>query len=124
MASKKTWKRRAEEAVDESTALFRRLEERTAELQKVDDYLLKAELPGPTLDLWAVQVRDFFRNLLVLRGIVPTEVSGTGIPIQPLKQGPPPREQADPVGDGTHELMTPDDFMRKSSVPAGGGRFA
>ena len=123
MASKKTWKRRAKEAADESDALFRRLEERTAELQQVDDLLRGAELPGPTLDQWAYQFADFFRQLLVMRGIVPAEVSGTGIPIPTgvPSQGMAP---ADPVGDGTHELMTHEDFVRASQVPAGEGRFA
>ena len=119
MASKKTWKRRAEEACDESSALNQRLEQRTAELQQVDDLLRGAELPGPTLDQFA----DFFRQLLVMRGIVPAEVSGTGIPIPTgvPSQGMAP---ADPVGDGTHELMTHEDFVRASQVPAGEGHFA
>ena len=117
MASKKTWKRRAKEACDESSALYQRLEQRTAELQQVDDLLRGAELPGPTLDQWAYQVRDFFRELLVLRGIIPAEVSGTGIPI-PTGVPSQGMAQADPVGDGTHELMTHEDFVRASQVPA------
>lgn len=123
MASKKTWKRRAKDACDKASALYLRLEERTAELQKVDDLLRGAELPGPTLDQWAYQFADFFRQLLVMRGIVPAEVSGTGIPIPTgvPSQGMAP---ADPVGDGTHELMTHEDFVRASQVPAGEGHFA
>ena len=123
MASKKTWKRRAKQAEDEAKALFLRLEDRSAELQKVDDLLRGAELPGPTLDQWAYQFADFFRQLLVMRGIVPAEVSGTGIPIPTgvPSQGMAP---ADPVGDGTHELMTHEDFVRASQVPAGEGHFA
>lgn len=122
MASKKTWKRRAKEACDESSALYQRLEQRTAELQQVDDLLRGAELPGPTLDQWAYQFADFFRQLLVMRGIVPAE-AGTGIPIPTgvPSQGMAP---ADPVGDGTHELMTHEDFVRASQVPAGEGHFA
>lgn len=122
MASKKTWKRRAKEACDESSALYQRLEQRTAELQQVDDLLRGAELPGPTLDQWAYQFADFFRQLLVMRGIVPAEVSGTGIPLPP--SGNVHVAQADPVGDGTHELMTHEDFVRASQVPAGEGHFA
>lgn len=123
MASKKTWKRRAKEACDESSALYQRLEQRTAELQQVDDLLRGAELPGPTLDQWAYQFADFFRQLLVMRGIVPAEVSGTGIPI-PTGVPSQGMAQADPVGDGTHELMTHEDFVRASQVPAGEGHFA
>lgn len=123
MASKKTWKRRAKMSEGEAKALFLRLEQRTAELQQVDNLLRGAELPGPTLDMWAGQVRDFFRELLALRGIVPAEVSSTGIPIP---TGVPQQRvaQSDPVGDGTHELMTHEDFVRASQVPAGEGRFA
>ena len=122
MASKKTWKRRAKEACDESSALYQRLEQRTAELQQVDDLLRGAELPGPTLDQWAYQFADFFRQLLVLRGIVPAEVSGTGISLPTASDVHV--AQADPVGDGTHELMTHEDFVRASQVPAGEGHFA
>lgn len=124
MASKKTWKRRAKEACDESSALYQRLEQRTAELQQVDDLLRGAELPGPTLDQWAYQFADFFRQLLVMRGIVPAEVSGTGIPLPSPTGEVTHVAQADPVGDGTHELMTHEDFVRASQVPAGEGHFA
>ena len=123
MASKKTWKRRAKQAEDEAKALFLRLEDRSAELQKVDSLLRGAQLPGPTLDQWAYQFADFFRQLLALRGIVPAEVSGTGIPI-PTGVPSQGMAQADPVGDGTHELMTHEDFVRASQVPAGEGHFA
>jgi len=111
MASKKTWKRRAKMSEDEAKTLFLRLGERTAELQSLDDYLRKAELPGPTLDEWAYQIREFFRGLLALRGIVPQEMSGTGVPIQPLKY-PPNSVLPDPVGDGTYELPTPDEVRQ------------
>lgn len=71
MADKATWKARAKEQERIADELFVQLQQRTAELAQIDGLLYDAQLPGPTIDAWAQQVRDLLTELVRLRGIQP-----------------------------------------------------
>lgn len=70
MADKAEWKRRAREQERIADDLFSQLQLRAAELQRVDDLLVNAELPGPTIEAWVMQVRNLLSSLVTERGIV------------------------------------------------------
>ncbi|UOW93114.1 hypothetical protein SEA_NOSHOW_46 [Mycobacterium phage NoShow] len=70
MASKEKLKeklRREKRIADE---LFVQVGMLSGQLQRVDEILVNAELPGPTIEAWAQQVRDLLSSLVRERGIV------------------------------------------------------
>lgn len=70
MASKKKWKERAKQQERIADDLFRQVTMLSSQLVAMDSILSDAELPGPTIEAWAQQVRDLLSSLVKERGIV------------------------------------------------------
>jgi len=70
VASKKKLKKKAKQQAHIADELFVQVGLLAGQLSEVDEILRNAELPGPTIEAWAQQVRDVFSELIRARGIV------------------------------------------------------
>ena len=69
VASKKKWKKRAKEQERLADDMFLQAQQRGQELAAVDQFLHDLQLPGPSLNDWAMQMADALVKLASLRGI-------------------------------------------------------
>ena len=70
MASKKKLKKQAKRQAHIADELFVQVGLLAGQLHEVDHILANAQLPGPTIEAWAQQVRDLLSELIRARGIV------------------------------------------------------
>lgn len=79
----------------------------SGQLQRVDDLLVNAELSGPTIEAWAMQVRDLLSSLVQERGIV----SGKIPEMFSLQRVAPPTGSVTPLADdGEYTFLTDADL--------------
>lgn len=76
MASKKKLKRRAKEQERLADDMFLQAQQRGQELAAIDQFLHDLQLPGPTLQEWAMQMRDALVKLGQMRGITANPTLG------------------------------------------------
>ena len=69
MASKKKWKKRAKEQERLADDMFLQAQQRGQELAAIDQFLHDLQLPGPSLNDWAMQMANALTELASLRGI-------------------------------------------------------
>lgn len=104
MASKKEWKRRAK-------TYQLRAEQAEQQLSEIHECFRDVEFPGPSLQQWAYQLRDFVLKVhRVMRWVPPKTIA------PPATRNPNQIDQPDADGDGTYTLPTQEDLMK-------GGRF-
>lgn len=110
MANKKKWKKRALEQAQIADDLFEQVRVLSSQLQAVDIILTDAELPGPTIDAWAQQVRDLLSSLVRERGIVSGGIH-QAFTLQPVR---PPSgvsiSDPDAPDNGAYELLGAEDL--------------
>jgi hypothetical protein len=113
VANKKEWRRRAKLAVSAQ-------KEAEAKLNVAREILAKAELPGPTLNLWSSQVCALLLQVVeVLGAPMPIDLRTTGferkieMPPSINPHLPPlPESHEDQVEDGIYTLPTVDELER------------
>ena len=110
MASKKKWRKRALEQAQIADDLFEQVRVLSGQLHKVDEVLVNAELPGPTIDAWAAQVRQVLSSLVQERGIVSGGIA-QAYTLQPVRppSGVSIRDPEAP-DNGEYELLTDKDL--------------
>ncbi|AZS06602.1 hypothetical protein SEA_JACOREN57_35 [Mycobacterium phage JacoRen57] len=119
MGKKKELKKELKHQERIADDLFRQMQDRSHELARVDELLLNAQLPGPTIEAWAQQVRDLFRELVRLRGLQPLGANIAAIAgaqpqvISPI-QGPPEAED-----NGTYSFLSDADLSEYARQPRG-----
>lgn len=128
MASKKTWKRRAKTQSKIADDLFTQVTQLAGQLSVVDNLLVSTELPGPTIEAWAQQVRDLLAALVKERGLVSGMIYQAFSEKGATAASGPKIEASD---DGEYTFLTDEDAKRFAEgpnpnpfSPAGGGRFA
>lgn len=70
MASKKKLKARLARERKIADEMFVQIGMLSGQLHRVDQILTEAELPGPTIEAWSMQVRDLLSSLVRERGLV------------------------------------------------------
>ena len=69
MASKKKLKRRAKEQERLADDMFLQAQQRGQELAAIDQFLHDLQLPGPTLNDWAMQMAEALTHIANMRGV-------------------------------------------------------
>jgi hypothetical protein len=111
VAKKKKLKEKVKREQHIADELFVQVGMLAGQLSRVDEILTNAELPGPTIEAWAMQVRDLLSSLVSERGIV----SGGIVQAFTLQRVAAPsglgiRDPDNPDGD-TYTLLTDRDLQ-------------
>ena len=115
VASKKKLKRRAKEQERLADDMFLQAQQRGQELAAIDQFLHDLKLPGPTLNEWALQMRDALVKLGQMRGITANPTLGlTGLSnMSPSESsGPSISSQA-----GEYSFLTESEVSRNLNGP-------
>lgn len=107
MASKKKLKAKLKAERRIADELFVQVGMLSGQLQRVDEILVHAELPGPTIDAWAQQVRDLLSSLVNERGIVSGRIA-EAFTVQRVAAPSGPRNEEPDTGEYT--LLTDADL--------------
>lgn len=136
MASKKKLKEKLKAERHVADELFIQVGMLAGQLHVVDQILASAELPGPTIEAWAQQVRDLLSSLVKERGIVS---GGIAEAFTLQRVAVPSGARTDGSDDGEYTFLRDGDLKpftqetrdiiegrmpASTSVPAGTDRFA
>lgn len=111
MASKKKLKEKLRRERRIGDELFTQVGMLSGQLARVDGILINADLPGPTIEAWAQQVRDLLSSLVNERGITSGGVH-TAFTLQRVaaRSGLSISDPEEPDGD-TYTLLTDRDLQ-------------
>lgn len=105
MGKKKKQLKRERQIADE---LFLQVGMLAGQLHRIDDILINAQLPGPTIEAWSMQVRDLLSSLVRERGIVSGSIVEAFSPQAVAASSGPHREV---TNDGEYTLLTDRDLV-------------
>jgi len=106
VASKKKLKERLKREQHIGDELFVQVGMLSGQLARVDEILVKAQLPGPTIEAWVMQVRDLLSSLVTERGIVSGMVA-EAFTVQRVASLSGPRNES---SDGEYTFLTDRDL--------------
>lgn len=109
MASKKKLKEKLKRERHISNELFTQVGMLSGQLHTVDEILRNSELPGPTIDAWAAQVRELLSSLVKERGIVSGGIYQAFV--EQRSAVPPGPRTAEASDDGQYTFLTEKDLQ-------------
>ena len=107
MASKKKLKERLKREQHIGDELFVQVGMLSGQLARVDEILVNAQLPGPTIEAWVMQVRDLLSSLVTERGIVSGMVA-EAFAVQRVRTNSGPHNETS--SDGEYTFLTDRDL--------------